>query len=473
MKTTTQNYDVKMNEQCRPEGHIKITLVSGSTTYYFLDSQIQSATRLSDIDPLSRRVPKETFTFSIFDYSGEYNPSNPSGKWSSMDENAEISVQFGLETTSGNTEWLATDTYTLDAKPTVSGGIATFKASSKLCHLTKTYYKGTYGSTDLRTLAIAVLTDAGISSYSIDSTLSSMYTVAPLPVTTHLNCLQLIAHAARCTLRSVNGLITIAPFNFSVTPSEYIIGLDSIALNGDAISKIETLYKVDANLYSYSVDSTDSELYSLTVSDTDTISYHVEYDLSSDQTVSISGDGTLSNIHTYARCADFTVTGTGSYTVTIVGKKITTTTSTFESIIGTDANGSTDSEKNELITNSDMLSSLVYQVSNYLQYRLTHTVRYRGNPEIEPLDAFYFATTFGTYITALCLTHTISYNGAFSGSLTLKSISELSSVYLLDNTSTIVVDSDGENVGIIGTSNYTSSYSESDMDDFIEEVNGS
>lgn len=470
MKVTSQNYDVKMNSQCRPEGHIRITLVSGSTTYYFLDEQIQNATKVTDIDPLSRRVPKETFTFSIFDFNGEYNPSNPSGKWSSMDENAEITVEFGLEVTSGTTEWLAGDVYLLDGKPTVSSGIATFKASSKLCKLTKTYYKGVYASSSLYALAVAVLTDAGVSNYSISTELQSMMTTAPLPVTTHLNCLQLIAHAARCTLRSVSGVITISPFDFNVEPTDYIIGLDSIALNGDTISKIETLHSVDASLYDYSPEDETSTL-STVIVDIDEEAYcHIEYPMSSEQSIVTSGSAVLSDIHTYAQAADFKITGSGSFTITVTGKKVKQSVSTIESIISANTQGETDSEKNQLITNADMQYSLIYQVANYLQYRLTHTVRYRGNPELEPLDAVFFATSFGSFITALVLTHTISYNGAFTGSLTLKSISELSSVYLYDSDETIVVDSNGENVGLVDLEDYVSDYTTEDMDDFIEEV---
>ena len=174
MKNRSLNYDVKMADRCRPCSHLRISLVSGQTTYTFTDEDILSAQKSSDIDPLSRRAPKEDFSFSIFDYSGEYNPSNPSGKWSSMDENAEITVEFGLEITPGSIEWLPLDIYLLDAKPTVSGGIATFKASSRLCHLTKTYYKGVYGSSNLYDLAVNVLTDAGFSSqdYQIETLIS-------------------------------------------------------------------------------------------------------------------------------------------------------------------------------------------------------------------------------------------------------------------------------------------------------------
>ena len=472
MKSRSENYDIKMADQCRARSHLKVTLISSGQSFIFSDEEISSATKTNEVDPLSRRVPKETFNFSIFDYQNEYNPSNPKGKWSSMDENAKIKVEYGFEVSSGVTEWLEADYYYLDAKPTVSGGIATFKASSRLCHLTKTYYKGIYADSNLYDLAVAVLTDAGVSSsdYFIDSSLTTMTTNAPLPVISHINCLQLIAHAARCTLKTVNGMIRIEPFNLTITPSNFIIGLDSIALNGDIISKIETLYKVEANLYVYTPDTDTSELSTFVIDVDGETECHIEYSASCEQEITVEGSATISNINTYASAADFILSGSGTFTIKVSGKKINTSISTTESIVSLNTNGSTDTEKNQLITTATLQYALIYHVANYLQFRLTHTVKYRGNPELEALDAIYFATVYGTYISALVLNHTITFNGAISGSLTLKSLSEINDTYLYDSTPELVIDSLDDRVSLIGLIDYESAYSTEDMNDFIKEV---
>ncbi len=474
MKSRTENYDIKMSERCRNRSHLKITLISGTETFIFSDEEISTATKTNEVDPLSRRVPKENFNFSIFDFEGSYNPSNPKGKWSSMDENAEIKVEFGFEISSGVIEWLTPDIYYLDAKPTVSSGIATFKASSKLCHLTKTYYKGVYRNSSLYDLAVSVLNDAGVASsdYYVDSSLLLMTTNAPLPISTHINCLQLIAHAARCTLKTVNGMIRIEPFNLSITPDNFVITLDSIALNGDAISKIETLYKVEANLYVYTPDTEVSELSTFVIDANGETACHIEYSTSTEQVITVEGSATLSDVKTYASAADFILNGSGSYTVKVSGKKISTSISTTESIVSINTSGSTDSEKNQLITSASLQYALIYHVANYLQFRLTHTVKYRGNPELETLDAIYFATIYGTYISALILNHTITFNGAISGSLTLKSLSEISDIYLYDSLPDLVIDSAEDKVSLIGINDYVSSYSTDDMNDFIKEVIG-
>lgn len=471
MKTVSDAYTLGMAQPLRKRSYIQITLMSGGQTYTFDDNDLSSVQKTADIDPLSRRLPKETLTFSIFDYTGEYNPANPSGKWNALDENASISVRFGF-TVNGTVEWLSPDYYLLDGKPTVSGGIATFQASSRIAHLTKTYYKGTAGSKSLYDIAVSVFTDAGLSAaeYSIDSSLGQIYTTAPMPITSHQNCLQMIAHASGCTLRTdSNNVIRIEPFSAAVSPEDFIIGLDSVAYNGDKITKIETLYKVQAYKYEYSVSGTLSVIYESTIDVDGTLDCHIEYDSSTEQTISAT-DGTLSNIHTYAGAADFTITGSGTFTLTVTGKKITTSSSLSKSTVSQNTSGSTDTEKNPLITDSVAQSSLIYRVANYLQYRMTHTVSYRGNPEVEAGDGVYLQTMYGSYIAVLTLAHTINYNGALSGTLILKSMSEVENADLYDCNLSLVEDVTGETVCVIGTSDYTSEFTTSQVDSFITEV---
>ena len=180
----------------------------------------------------------------------------------------------------------------------------------------------------------------------------------------------------------------------------------------------------------------------------------------------------ISGIHTYAAAADFIITGIGAFNVTVTGKKISSSVSAMESVVSLNSSGSTDNEKNQLITSAEMQYALIYHTANYLKYRLTHSVSYRGNPELEALDCVYFETVYGSYISGLILTHTINYNGALSGTLILKSVSELNENYLYDSNEEVVVDSDEERVSLIGTSDYQSAYTANEMDEFIEEVNG-
>jgi len=467
MKQTSDTYALAMKERCRDKSHVKISLTSGSETYEFLDDEIANVTVNSDIDPLTRRVPKEELSFSIYDFNGRYSPSNPSGRWHALNENAKITIQFGLSI-GGNIEWLSEDDYILSGRPSYSSGIASFKARSVLCSLTKTYYKGTFEHKSFYELCEDVLTDAGITDYDISDSLQDLYTDAPLPITTHLNCLQLIAHACCCTLRTVGGVITIAPFEMDDLSSDFIMELDSIAFNGDTVSKIDTLYKVESDLYTYTEEETETVVFESSIDVDEEAECHIEYALSTEQRIECEAE--TQDVVFYGRSADFKIIGTGTYYVKVYGKKVNSSVSKSEAVISLNTGGSTDSEKNQLITDFGMQSSLIYHAANYLQFRLTHSVKYRGNPELEPLDALYFETGYGPFITALILTHTITYNGALSGTMTIKSLTEVSEKYLYDANELKVIDSDDSDVGVIGLTDYISDYTIEEMDEFIEEV---
>ena len=112
MKTVSDSYAIQMSNQYRMN-FIKINITSKEETYLFSNADIISIQKVNDVDPLSRRLPKETLSFSIIDFEGNYNPSNPSGKWNALDENASLTIQFGYDLGEGLVEWLEEDQYFL------------------------------------------------------------------------------------------------------------------------------------------------------------------------------------------------------------------------------------------------------------------------------------------------------------------------------------------------------------------------
>ncbi len=271
--------------------------------------------------------------------------------------------------------------------------------------------------------------------------------------------------------RLPGGVITIEPFDYTKNSEDYILRLDAIAFNGDVISKIDTLYKVESDLYTYTEEEAGSVIYEADIDVEEESNCHITYNLSTNQSVEASGSAVISDTHFYGSAADFKIIGTGTFHVVVRGQKVNQSVTKSEVVISSNINGSTDSEKNQMITDFGMQSALIYHVANYLQFRITHSVKFRGAPELEPLDSIYFETVYGPFITALVLTHTVSYNGAISGTLTLKSLTEVSDNFLYDNTEIKVKDSLSEDVGIIGTEDYVSEYSVDEMDEFITEVN--
>ncbi len=217
----------------------KVTISFGSTLPYrrprlqkvlygvtkvFVNGNVISTKQSHDVDPLSRRLPTETMQFTILDYEHNYDPDNPSGVYTYVDGHSPVSIQFGYELPDGTIEWLKPDKYVLNAKPTAKNNQATFNATGLIGSLTGTFYKSKLGSKSFYDMAVEVLEDAdltptelGANPWEIDDSLAAMYTTAVLPIGTHMNCLQLIAHACRCRLfTDDDNIIHIKPFGVTV-----------------------------------------------------------------------------------------------------------------------------------------------------------------------------------------------------------------------------------------------------------------
>lgn len=469
MKLTTDNYQLSMAKAFRSKSHVTIVLTAGGVQYSFKDEDIISAKKTDDVDPLARRLPVHTFEFSINDFSGQYDPSNPQGIWEQLDENSMISVVFGLED-QGTTQWLAPDDYYLEGKPTVQGNVATFKAVSILTRLSTPFYKITPGSKTYYELAEAILTESGITNYYLSDILRTYTTNAPLPIDTGANLLQMIAHATSCVLHANRGKITIEPLETAdITYDDNPITLKDVALDGDKVSKIEPLYKVQANKYTYTPDSTATVLINTQIYVNNTTIYHFDYEAADDITVSTTFPTSVRNI--YTRAADFKINGGGLCTFQISGKILRQSVDMAETTASLDPNNSVDVEDNPILTSDVLRNKLLLRTKNYLLLRLTHEISFRGSPEIEALDGVILQSEYG-YSNNLILNTTTNYDGTISGKIIAKAIGSTGSVNLYDENNQQVYDHNGQAIKLLGVSDYTSEFTYQEMNEFCQDVLG-
>lgn len=211
-------------DRCLPYRRPRLENVLYGLNVQFVNKDIVSTQQKHDVDPLSRRLPTETMQFTILDYEHRYDPDNPAGIYAYVDKNSPIEIQFGYELSDGSVEWLKPDNYVLNAKPSAQNNQATFNGTGLIGSLTGTFYKSKLGSKSLYNMAEEVLLDAGLTlteqgtnPWEIDEALKDMFTTAALPIDTHMNCLQLIAHAACCRLYTDDdNIIHIRPFGVTV-----------------------------------------------------------------------------------------------------------------------------------------------------------------------------------------------------------------------------------------------------------------
>lgn len=211
-------------DRCLPYRRPRLENVLYGLNVQFVNKDIVSTQQKHDVDPLSRRLPTETMQFTILDYEHKYDPDNPAGIYAYVDKNSPIEIQFGYELPDGSVEWIKPDNYVLNAKPSAQNNQATFNGTGLIGSLTGTFYKSKLGSKSLYNMAQEVLLDAGLTlteqgenPWEIDDALKDMFTTAALPIDTHMNCLQLIAHAACCRLYTDDdNIIHIRPFGVTV-----------------------------------------------------------------------------------------------------------------------------------------------------------------------------------------------------------------------------------------------------------------
>ncbi len=212
-------------DEVLPYHRPRLTRVMFGRMVGFRDQDLISVRQSHDVDPLSRRLPKETFSFTIHDYEKKYDPDNPTGIWTYIDEKAPISIQYGYEIDEeGTTEWLHPDHYVLNGRPAGKNFLATFSGTGLVGSMDQKFYKGTFGRKSFYDLAEEVLLDAGLTKtelgenpWDIDDDLKEMYCNVPLPVDTHMNVLQLIAHACRSRFfTDEDNIIHIRPFGVTI-----------------------------------------------------------------------------------------------------------------------------------------------------------------------------------------------------------------------------------------------------------------
>ncbi len=171
----------------------------------FTNEEVMDYSSKEYVSPIAETIPSMDVMIKVDNQDQYYDPDNPDSAIQYMEIGQEVKVQFGYDIDGqGHIEWLPEQTTYLSTW-SANSREATFNATDRFTLLTGQYYKGQYYSNgiSLYDLALLVLADAGIidnSEYFLDNFLKGTITHNPLPVTTHAECLQIIANAGRCTL---------------------------------------------------------------------------------------------------------------------------------------------------------------------------------------------------------------------------------------------------------------------------------
>src|SRR5690606_25938596 len=257
-------------------------------------------THSQEVDPLSAKMPKMSLKFSINNVDDSYNPYNQTGISKYLAERQEIQVRYGYRIGSG-VEWRPGATFYLSGWDAPQNGLyANFEARDILEFMNGIFIKGAYRprGISLKALAEEVLLDAGLPEredglppWKLHESLDDIYTVAPLPLVRHSECLQMIANAAGCVMYvDREGFLRIEPAPTSMTDYR-VDNFNSYKRPEVALTK--PLKQVDVSYYSFVVDAEVKEIYKgqLSVNGTETI--QITYSNPAVETVATVEGGTL------------------------------------------------------------------------------------------------------------------------------------------------------------------------------------
>jgi len=430
MKSQTTAYKAEMSKRIRPSSIIEVSVTANGVTHTFSETVITSATLTNTIDPLSRSLPTEEFKFTVADPTGEYDPSNPDGKWVYFDKDAPVTVKFGLTINNVRT-FLASDTYWLDGRPSTSSGQVTFVASGRLGRLKGHYYKDASVS--------AILSDAGLTSsdYDIDwYELGRRFPTAKIPgfrPCTHAEALQYFAHACGMALYTRGGKITMKRvINISPEPdySQMTLTLGDIAQNGIVLQKQDDIGLLRKISYGTIPSTGNTEtVYSGNVVMPSGLSvklFHFEFDDFIYNPIA-SSSATVAQTNVYPYAVDVVLSGGGTPTISIVGERIKEETSETSETLGTgDAEESIENPLLNFESTTDLAAAwLAQDYEYYLPKRNTYAITFRGSDAIEAGDSILIETLPNNFIKALILGVRTQYNGALSTTLTVKEMGRM------------------------------------------------
>lgn len=402
-----------------PYRRARVTEIQIGADLVYSKSDIISYSHSQDVDPMSATLPMSKISFAINNVDDSFNPYNLNSLAKYLIERQEVKVKYGYKL-ADSIEWIDAGTFYISEWDAPQNGLsADFTARDMLEFMSNTYLYGEYVPTgvSLYTLAERVLTDAklpldesGSVKWVIDEKLKDIYTIAPLPVDTHANCLQLIANAGECVIyQDRSGILHIETLP-SVKSDYSIDHFNSHSKSDMKLSK--PLKQVEVPCYSYSVAKNVSELYKGNVVVNGTKDVVVTYSRSATNVSPIVSGGNLNSAKYYSNACVLNITANGQVSITIEGYSLET--SSVIASVSSGVTGETITVNNPLITSHERALAVASWTESYMKNRMVLSSEWRADPRLDALDVVINENDYNTN-NVLVTNVAYSYNGAFKG----------------------------------------------------------
>lgn len=414
---------ISVKKWCLPYHRARIEEVLIGVEKTYSKKEIFSYSHSQEVDPISSTLPKTSISFSVDNIDGTYNPNNLNGLSKYLIERQELKVRYGYKL-DGNVEWIKGGTFYISEWDAPQNGLtASFTARDLLEFMTGVYNKGLYNSNgvslydlaeDVLTFANLPLQNDGSVKWVIDESLRDVYTVAPLPIDTVANCLQLIAHAGCCVLyQDREGILHIEKYN--MVDSDYAITPQN-SYSKPEITLSKPCRKIVVPVYEYEIGENITVARMKIKASTDTKTADVVINYSEPVTniqINTPYGTTVNSAEYYSTSCKLNVSYKGNEgSLTVKGDKLITSTVDTEIVLG--EVGEEIRVDNPLITDEERAVVVAEWMRDYITHRQTLSYSWRSDPRMDCLDVIRSQDAF-TDNKVIMTNVEYSYNGAFRG----------------------------------------------------------
>lgn len=416
------NYDcitISISKWCLPYRRARIEEILIGVVKVYDKKDLFSFSHTQSVDPVSASLPKSAISFSVDNSDDSYNPNNNESMAKYLMERQEIKVRYGYKI-NNRIEWINCGTFYMSEWDSPQGGMqASFSARDMLEFMTGEYRKGVYNpnGTSLYDLAISVLQDAklpledeGTVKWVVDESLKNIVTVAPLPIDTHANCLQMIANAGRCVMyQDRKGVLHIEKLSTSKT--DYAI-TNFNSYSKSEISLTKPLKQVDVSCYNYNVSADNKTLFKEKMSIHGTVDVTIGYDSATNVSATVKS-GTLNSYQYYSNICVLNITADNdAVEITVQGNSLESSSIIVSTLSG--ETGEIVSVNNPLVDTVNNASLVGEWVESYMKNRMILASEWRADPRVDVLDIVENENDYSTN-NVIMTSVDYEYNGAFRG----------------------------------------------------------
>ncbi len=425
-------FTVEFLQSAKPFRRARLARLVLGRCLSFGPKNITAARWKRSVDPIGRRLPAEQFSFEAVNLAGfgpVYDPDDADSLWRYTEERSPITLRLGQKLACGRWEWLDGGEYYLTGRPSVGEMTVSFEATGPLGLLDEEFFMGVWdgGLHSLYDLAVTVLENSrlarlypGEKPWVLWEGLKNRLTRAPLPRKPGRECLQLIAHAARCVLFcDRRGRVCILPRPQGGEAAK--LPLSAQLGSGPRTEKNPALSAVECPAFQYRPAEKPQVLHKGEYPVNGRRQLMLEYPAAADITVGCEG-AVLEKREVFAAACRLTLSGSGTALVKVEGRPLSASR-VVERAEGPARPGTGQLEKleNPLITEPAQALAAARWAAQELCRRTVYHCETRGDAEFDPLDEAEISTRLSTGLAACILENSLEFSGgSVKGSLVLK-----------------------------------------------------